>query len=73
MLLLDQQERARMMGLSLAFCLLVTAPFGTINGMLSRWHAALPMAVCLALSVLALALLNRLGKSLKPERLRGEA
>jgi MFS family permease len=73
MLLLDKQERARMLGLSLAFCLLVTAPFGTINGLLSRWHPALPMAVCMALGGLALVFLNRLSKRLKPEMLREEA
>jgi Na+/melibiose symporter-like transporter len=43
MLLLDPGERAKMFGLSLSFCLLVTSPFGTLNGLLSRLHLALPM------------------------------
>ncbi len=73
MLLLDAGERARMFGISLAFCLLVTAPFGTLNGLLSRIHAALPMAVCAVLGMLALYLLSRLQACLPPEKLREAA
>ena len=70
MLLLDAGERARMFGLSLSFCLLVTAPFGTLNGLFSRMHLALPMAVCAGLMALALWLLYRLRGCLAPEALR---
>lgn len=64
MLLLDEGERARMFGLSLSFCLLITAPFGAINGFLSRLHLALPMAVCALMMALALFLLSRLQRCL---------
>lgn len=73
MLLLDAGERARMFGLSLAFCLMITAPFGTLNGLLSRLHAALPMAVCAALGLLALDLLRRLNRCLPAGKLRESA
>ncbi len=69
MLLLDPGERARMFGLSLSFCLLVTAPFGTLNGFLSRLHLALPMAVCAGLMALALFLLFMLRGCLRPDDL----
>ncbi len=72
MLLLDPLERARMFGLSLSFCLLVTAPFGTLNGFLSRLHLALPMAVCALVMGLALFLLNRLRGCLAEGRMSAD-
>ena len=60
MLLLDHEERARMFGFSLSFCLMVTAPFGALNGLLSTWALNLPMLLSFLLSVLALFLLTRL-------------
>ncbi len=67
-LLLDKQERARMFGFSLAFCLLITSPFGTINGLLSRWHLALPMLLSSLLALLAFFFLARLRKTLDGAR-----
>ena len=64
MLLLDRMERARMFGFSLAFCLLVTSPFGTVNGLLSRWHLSLPMLLSTLLALLALFFLGKLRKAL---------
>lgn len=60
MLLLDQTERSRMYGFSLAFCLLVTAPFGTLNGLLSRVDAAWPMLLSAALAGLAMLFVAQL-------------
>lgn len=60
MLLLDREERARMFGFSLSFCLLITAPFGTLNGLLSSWSLNLPMLLSFILSLLALFFLTRL-------------
>ena len=73
MLLLDRAERARMFGFSLAFCLLLTSPFGTINGLLSRAHLALPMLLSACLAVAALFLLQKLRASLDGKRLGEEA
>ncbi|NLW20892.1 MAG: MFS transporter [Clostridiales bacterium] len=69
MLLMDKVEKARMFGFSLAFCLMVTAPFGTINGLLSKWNLALPMLLSAALAVLALYFVHLLKKSLEHVRL----
>ena len=69
MILLDKVEKARMFGFSLAFCLLVTAPFGTINGLLSKWNLGLPMLLSSLLAVLALFFLSRLNRSLEKVRL----
>jgi len=60
MLLLDQTERSRMFGFSLAFCLMVTAPFGTLNGLLGRVDAAWPMLLSAALAGLAMFFVARL-------------
>ncbi|MGI6696625.1 MAG: hypothetical protein ACOX6O_10400 [Christensenellales bacterium] len=62
-----------MFGLSLSFCLLVTSPFGTLNGLLSRLHLALPMGVCALLVGLALWLLHVLKKCLSPETLNPQS
>jgi len=69
MLLLDQSERARMFGFSLAFSLLVTSPFGTLNGFLSKWHLALPMLLSALLALAALFLLMKLRAALDVETL----
>ncbi len=60
MLLLDHEERARMFGFSLSFCLLVTAPFGALNGLLTTWALNLPMLLSFLLSLLALYFLSHL-------------
>jgi MFS family permease len=73
MLLLDRAERARMFGFSLAFCLLLTSPFGTINGLLSRAHLALPMLLSACLALLALFLLGKLRRVLEEKHLGMEA
>lgn len=57
-----------MFGFSLAFCLLITSPFGTINGLLSRWHLALPMLLSSLLALLAFFFLARLRKTLDGAR-----
>lgn len=69
MLLLDKAEKARMFGFSLALCLFVTAPFGTINGLLSELSLGLPMLLSTGLALLALFLLGRLKSSLRTVRL----
>ena len=69
MILLDKVEKARMFGFSLAFCLLVTSPFGTINGLLSKLQPGLPMLLSALLALLALFFLSRLNKNLKKVRL----
>jgi hypothetical protein len=69
MILLDKVEKARMFGFSLAFCLLVTSPFGTINGLLSKWSLGLPMLLSALLAMLALFFLSRLNKNLEKVRL----
>jgi hypothetical protein len=69
MLLLDQSERARMFGFSLAFCLLVTSPFGTLNGILSKWNLALPMLLSTLLALAAFFLLMKLRAALDVETL----
>lgn len=64
MLLLDKQERSRMFGLFMAFCLLATAPFGALNGLLYQLDPAAPMLLSALLAGLALFLASRLQKSL---------
>lgn len=59
MLLLDQTERSRMFGFSLTFCLLVTSPFGALNGLLARVEQGLPMLLSAMMAGLALLLLMR--------------
>ena len=59
MLLLDQTERSRMFGFSLTFCLLVTSPFGALNGLLARVEQGLPMLLSALMAGLALLLLTR--------------
>lgn len=59
MLLLDQKERARMYGFSISFCLLITSPFGTINGFLGRSNASLPMLMSAVLAGVAIFLLTQ--------------
>lgn len=73
MLLLDEAERSRMYGFSLSFCLLITAPFGTLNGLLGRSDAALPMLLSAVLAGLALYLLFRLKAVMDQRGLLGDA
>ena len=67
-LLLDKRERARMFGFSLAFCLLITSPFGTVNGLLSRLHLSLPMLLSSMLALLGCFFLTRLRRILDGAR-----
>ena len=60
MLLLEKTERARMFGFSLALCLLVTSPFGALNGLLSRLYLPLPMLLSMLLAILATVFLGKL-------------
>ena len=69
MLLMDKTEKARMFGFSLAFCLLLTAPFGAINGLLSKWHLGLPMLLSALLSLLGLYFVSLLKRDFIPHRL----
>ncbi len=69
MILIDKAEKARMFGFSLAFCLFVTSPFGTINGLLSKWVLGLPMLLSAILSLLALYFASKLKASLEHVRL----
>ncbi len=69
MLLLDKAEKARMFGFSLSFCLLMTAPFGTINGFLSNLDPGLPMLLSFFLTLLAMFLMHLLQISLQTTRI----
>ena len=69
MLLMDKTEKARMFGFSLAFCLLLTAPFGAINGLLSKWHLGLPMLLSALLSLLGLYFVSLLKRDFIPHQL----
>jgi hypothetical protein len=48
-----------MFGFSLTFCLLVTSPFGALNGLLARVEQGLPMLLSALMAGLALLLLTR--------------
>lgn len=56
---MDTEERARMLGLSYAVCMLVTSPFGTLAGYLSEINRALPMGMNLALVAACVLLVFR--------------
>lgn len=56
---IDARERARMAGLMLASCLLVTSPFSTLAGALSDVNRSLPFALNLLILVFAFALTLR--------------
>lgn len=56
MLNIDREERARMLGLFYAMSMLVTAPLGTIGGLLADINAVLPFALNIALTLGAIAL-----------------
>lgn len=45
MLVIDKEERARMLGLLYVLCLLLTAPLGTLAGLLAKLDRALPFAL----------------------------
>jgi MFS family permease len=56
MLSMDREERARMNGLFLAMCLLITSPVGALAGALAEADRSLPFLLTLALCGLALIL-----------------
>lgn len=56
MLTIEREERARMLGLFYAMCLLVTSPLGTVAGALAELNPTLPFWLNLGLSGLAIAL-----------------
>ena len=51
---MDRDERARMLGLSAMMVLLVTAPFGTLAGWLSKVDRAIPMLLNVVLAGLSI-------------------
>ncbi len=56
MLSMDREERARMNGLFLAMCLLITSPVGALAGALAQVDRSLPFVLTLVLCLLALFL-----------------
>jgi len=56
MLSMDREDRARMNGMFLAMCLLLTSPVGALAGALAQINRSLPFAMTLVLSALALYL-----------------
>jgi len=60
MQVLDKEERARMFAFSLMMALLITTPFGTVAGWLSRLDRGLPMLLNIALAALSIGLALRL-------------
>ena len=56
MLSMDREERARMNGLFLAMCLLITSPAGALAGALAELDRSLPFALTLLLCAIALIL-----------------
>lgn len=56
MIVIEPEERARMLGLFYAMMLLVTAPFGVIAGALSEMNRALPLVLTLCMTLLAMAM-----------------
>lgn len=56
MLSMDREERARMNGLFLAMCLLITSPVGALAGALAELNRSLPFVLTMVLCALALFL-----------------
>jgi MFS family permease len=56
LLSMDREERARMNGLFLAMCLLITSPMGALAGALAEVDRSLPFVLTLALCAMALFL-----------------
>lgn len=56
MINIDKEERARMLGLFYAMSMLVTAPLGTIGGLLADINAVLPFVLNIALTLGAIVL-----------------
>lgn len=53
-LIIDEKERARMLGLIATFTIVLTAPFGYIIGLLSSWNQRLPFILALGFFVIAM-------------------
>ncbi len=66
---MDKEERARMLGLTTMLILLVTAPFGTLAGWLSKMDRAIPMLLNVGLAALSTWLAMRLDDVLLGKRL----
>lgn len=62
-----KEERARVVGLLLALCLLVTSPFGTIGGSLSSLNESYPMVLNCGLILLGFILTLALWKNQRKE------
>ena len=62
MLSMDREDRARMNGLFLAMCLLITSPMGTLAGALSQLDRSLPFALTLLLCLAALFFTHKVRK-----------
>jgi hypothetical protein len=55
-LVVDPQERARIMGLLFVLVILLTTPFGWIGGQLSKINRALPFVLLIGLFLIGTAL-----------------
>ena len=60
---LDRLERSRMLSLATTMALLVSAPFGTVAGLLSKLDRGLPMLLNIALALLAVFIAMRLERA----------
>ncbi len=56
MLVIDKEERARMLGLLYVLCLLLTSPLGTLGGLLAKIDRALPFVLTAVLVACGAAL-----------------
>ena len=63
---MDRVERARMLALATTMSLLVSAPFGTVAGLLSKMNRGLPMLLNVALAALSIFLATRLEREAAP-------
>ncbi len=61
---MDQEERARMLGLGTMMILLVTAPFGTLAGWLSKLDRSIPMLLNVTLAGLSVWIALKLDRQM---------
>ncbi len=62
---MEKEQRARMFAFTTMLAMLITAPFGAVNGWLSQIDRMLPMAVNVAVCLLMIALSLRLHRQLQ--------
>ncbi len=67
MLSMEREERARMNGVFLAMCLLITSPVGALAGALAQVDRSLPFVLTLMLCVLALYLSKKVWQNKREE------